>query len=82
MQSDLWWFGFDCAHWGDAYDFAEAKKQWADDPEVVTALETFERTMPQLTPAKQRTREFVRDECVRLAEQLAGFLPHSAEADK
>ena len=74
IESDLWWFGFDCAHLGDEKDFETAKKLFADDKgamKSITYFENMERMYP--TDGEIRTLDYVADECKRLAEQLAEF---------
>jgi hypothetical protein len=56
IKSNLWWFGFDCGHFGDAAD-----------PELnPTVLENF-----NMDSGSIRTTEYVAAECEKLAEQLS-----------
>ena len=65
--SNLWWFGFDCAHYNDAPDFSIMR----DD------LKDFERKYPN--PGIVRTNEYVTKECMSLAEQLSAFKGDASE---
>lgn len=75
IKSDLWWFGFDCAHWGDAKDYEAAKILFADNEDTLKNIESSE--LHQLSfPNKHneiRTLEYVVDECKKLADQLVEF---------
>lgn len=56
--SDLWWFGFDCAHYGDI-----------PTPEA-QAAETARYGHPMNTHGVHRTLEYCIQQCESLAEQL------------
>jgi hypothetical protein len=61
VESDLWWFGYDCAHFGDGKDLS-----------VVSERERgFEMMYP--TRGEVRTTEYCISECKSLAEQLVIF---------
>jgi hypothetical protein len=68
-----WWFGFDCAHSGDAPDpalMSESRRE-------------FEAEFPRGPDEVVRSTEYVANECKRLAEQLAAAQdPASEEAVK
>lgn len=61
VESDLWWFGFDCAHFGDGKDLSVVS-------ESMRAIKTMYPTHGVL-----RTTEYCVKECESLAEQLAIF---------
>lgn len=72
IESDLWWFGFDCGHAGDKPDYEYASKQFP------TYKEYYERILDNQIPGLYdgdviRTEEYVADECKKLAEQLKEF---------
>lgn len=75
VKSDLWWFGFDCAHAGDAPDYKNAKELFNNDLETLQLLIQLEKCAwvveNQLGTIK--TLGYVCDECRKLADQLAGF---------
>jgi hypothetical protein len=63
IKSDLWWFGYDCAHYGDGRDLSlmdEEYKKIYGNP-VFMDFEPI------------RTTEYCVEECKRLAEQLSAF---------
>lgn len=64
INSDLWWFGFDCAHCGDARDVNLMNDKYK---------EIYE-SMPDLRDdGVVRTTEYCIEECKSLAEQLSVF---------
>lgn len=75
IKSDLWWFGFDCGHAGDAQDYESAKRLFADDPEALRHIkwcEELDRKHP-IESDVVRTKEYVESECRTLSEELAAF---------
>ena len=68
IESDLWWFGFDCAHAGDKKDVdALYKYDFVDENmERVLAIDR-EYFIPNEIV---RTQEYVEQECRELADQL------------
>ena len=62
FKSDLWWFGFDCAHLGDARDLTVI-----DDEKV---RESWERLS---MPGTIKTLEYCVAQCESLSKQLAMF---------
>ena len=71
IESNLWWFGFDCAHYGDGKDldlaievFPEFAQQIARTKEIEDMFSTYELV---------RSSEYVADNCKELADQLAQF---------
>lgn len=75
IKSNLWWFGFDCAHWGDAKDYEAAKILFADNEDALKNIEYCE--LHQLSFHNKhneiRTLEYVVDQCKKLADQLVEF---------
>lgn len=72
IESDLWWFGFDCAHAGDKKDYKTVYDKFPNERERVKRLEEIENMYP-IEDDVIRTEEYVADECKRLAEQLKEF---------
>jgi hypothetical protein len=62
VVSQLWWFGFDCAHAGDAKDESLISEQYKP---------LFLR--PHLLSGTVRTLEYCINECEHLAKQLHNF---------
>ncbi len=58
VESDLWWFGYDCAHCGDAKDLSV----------VNDTIKEIELKYP--TGGTLRTLEYCVSECESLAEQI------------
>ena len=78
IPSDLWWFGFDCAHYGDAPDYEAAKKLFSDDLDTVRYLEERKKTDKKCgigTHGVIRSCEYVKAQCRKLADQLEHWLP-------
>lgn len=61
---DVWWFGFDCAHWLDISPQMAARER---ELGIFTELPS----MPGDFRERYRTLDYVRAECTALAEQLA-----------
>ena len=73
IESDLWWFGFDCNHAGDKPDLMYAMKKFPNKREEYIARLGFERSFP-ISDEIIRTEGYVAKECERLAEQLKEFV--------
>jgi hypothetical protein len=61
VKDELWYFGFDCSHYGDGKDYAGAA-------EVGLYIQPDPFFINQ---GVVRTKEYVEAECRRLADQLA-----------
>ena len=75
IESDLWWFGFDCAHYNDIPDYQAAKMIFSESDDVILRLsvaENAERQYPN-TIGRVRSLDFVSSECIKLAEQLSEY---------
>jgi hypothetical protein len=59
IESDLWWFGYDCAHAGDANDLSAIENE---------KVREIEMQYPRYGVV--RTLDYCIDECKSLAEQL------------
>jgi hypothetical protein len=69
IQSDLWWFGFDCAHCDDGRDLETAYKYNLMDEITYKKLKSIDSMFP--LDYECRSKEYVENECKSLAEQLA-----------
>jgi len=69
IKSDLWWFGFDCAHSGDGKDLELALEYGLIDNNHYNSITSVERTFP--TYDKVKSLEYCIGECKNLAEQLS-----------
>lgn len=68
VESDLWWFGFDCAHYGDGKDLDLAYEKFPKYREQILATKQIEDMFP--TYDTVRTTEYVEQNCISLANQL------------
>ena len=72
IESDLWWFGFDCAHCDDAKDLRLAYERFPSYREsLAMQIECEDRF--HIDGLIIRTGEYVAGECKKLAEQLKEF---------
>lgn len=72
IESDLWWFGFDCAHAGDKADLTYAMQKFPDRQKEYRTRLIIENKY-HIEDDVIRTEEYVAEECKKLAEQLKGF---------
>lgn len=63
VKSGGWWFGFDCAHAGDGKDVSIMSDEY----------KIFYEKYPNSFGDIVRTKEYVENECRKLAEQLASL---------
>lgn len=70
VESDLWWFGFDCAHAGDRPDYNKLREY---------GLANEEEIMPWDVEGVIRSQEYVEQECRNLADQLAALVERQGE---
>jgi len=71
VKSDLWWLGFDCAHYGDGKDLELAKEYFKDDEKLVKQIEMtieIEGMYPTYEPIK--SQQYVENECKSLVNQI------------
>lgn len=73
IKSDLWWFGFDCAHAGDGKDLQYAFEKFPKYRDSIKNNIECERMFP-VRGNIVRSKEYVADECKKLAEQLKKYL--------
>ena len=72
IESDLWWFGFDCAHCDDAKELELAYERFPNYRErLAMQIECEDRF--RIDGTIVRTEEYVAEECKELAEQLKEF---------
>lgn len=72
IESDLWWFGFDCGHAGDKPDFDAVFSKFTGDMKSVIWLKKISDEFP-IDGEVVRSEQYVADECKKLAEQLKEF---------
>jgi hypothetical protein len=68
IESDLWWFGYDCAHYEDGNDLS-----------LITNPRLIEMELMYPTGGIVRTKEYCIQECVRLANQLKAVEDNNKE---
>lgn len=77
IESDLWWFGFDCNHYGDKADLKLAYQVFPESRKSIEILLNFENMIPipfdGFDDNVIRDCDYVVEECKRLAEQLKEF---------
>ena len=68
VESDLWWFGFDCAHLGDGKDLDLAYEKFPEYREQILATKQVE----DMFPIYELVRDlgYVEQNCISLANQL------------
>ena len=71
IESDLWWFGFDCGHAGDKSDLDYAIQKFPSHRKGYQLRKMVESKY--LIDDVIRTEEYVADECKKLAGQLKEF---------
>ena len=72
IDSNLWWFGFDCAHCDDAEDLRLAYERFPNYRETLAMQIECENRF-HMDGLIIRTEEYVAEECKKLAEQLKEF---------
>lgn len=73
IESDLWWFGFDCAHYGDGKDLDLAIEYFPEISEKILKTKQIEDMFPIYGEHLWSEPE-VEEECKLLAEQINEFI--------
>ena len=71
IESDLWWFGFDCAHCDDGKDLDLAMKLFPEHAQSIRMTKQIEDMYPVYNIVREL--DYVENECCELAEQLVAF---------
>ena len=71
VKSDLWWFGFDCAHCDDGKDLDLAMDYFPELSQRILMTKQIDDMYP--TGGIIRSREYVENDLKDLATQLASF---------
>lgn len=69
IESDLWWFGFDCAHYMDLNDHGAALKYFPHLREQILFRKQIDERY-KIDGAFVRTIKYIKEQCKILAEQL------------
>ena len=72
INSDLWWFGFDCGHYNDGKDLELALEIFPEKKDLILNRIEIEKRI-EATEGILREKEYVEEECRKLAEQLKEF---------
>ena len=80
ISSDLWWFGFDCAHCGDEPDWNSTLKAFPEQYNQIYQQKMIGKMFH--SEWKIRTTEYVENECKALAEQLANYEGYKTSSDE
>lgn len=70
--SNLWWFGFDCAHCDDDKDLDLAMEIFPEHAEQIAMTKSIENMYP-ISGLVMRELDYVEEECKGLADQLTQF---------
>ena len=73
VDSNLWWFGFDCGHTGDCPDYDLLEELFGDNEMVRHRLE--DRWLYEEYPV--RDLEYVQQECKNLVDQIINLVNKS-----
>ena len=66
-DSDIWWIGFDCGHWGDGYD-TESLEKYYGNTFVDRVMDDYRKLMNE--EFEFRTVDYVKAECMAIVDQL------------
>ena len=69
VESNLWWFGFDCAHYGDGKDYKSVSEYQIIDKDRLKYYMECDKRFPDIRGVV-RTQSYVEQECKNLADQL------------
>lgn len=69
IESDFWWFGFDCAHYNDKIDVENLKAYFPNSKLIETRINLYSN----FSSGEVRTLDYVIDECMNLVDQIVEF---------
>lgn len=72
IESDLWWFGFDCGHCDDGKELELAYERFPNYRKILSMQIEIESKF-HIDGLIVRTEDYVAAECKKLAEQLKEF---------
>ena len=73
IESNLWWLGFDCAHYGDGKDLELAKEYFKEDENLVKQINMtieIKGRYPTFDSESVRSQQYVENECKSLVDQI------------
>ena len=68
VDSDLWWYGFDCAHAGDRNDYNKLREYGLANEKRIEEIMSWD------LEGVTRSQDYVEQECKNLADQLAALV--------
>lgn len=68
VESNLWWLGFDCGHYGDGMDLNLMEEYWGNDEYIKRRIE-IEKEYP-VHDYPVRSKKYVENECMSLVDQI------------
>lgn len=69
-DKDIWWIGFDTAHYGDGKDFETAKEIYKYDMQALEEIKTYERLDRIMSDGAVRDLDYCKNECKKIVDQL------------
>lgn len=70
IDTDIWWIGFDCTHFGDGKDFKTAKELYKYDMQALEEIKTYERLDQIMSDGDIRDLDYCKNECKKIVDQL------------
>lgn len=68
-----WFFGFDCAHWNDKFDFDLAEKYFPEEKILYSILKNASANSTSEKDCSIKTLDYVVEQCESLAKQLIDY---------
>ena len=68
-----WFFGFDCAHWNDKFDFDLAEKYFPEEKTLYSILKSTSTNSTSEKDCSIKTLDYVVEQCESLAKQLIDY---------
>ena len=72
--NDIFWIGFDCAHYNDGKDYEAGRKYFADDISHIESMARWEELDKQYPCGEEvRSQEYVEEQCRQMVDQLIEY---------
>lgn len=73
-ETDIFWIGFDCAHYNDGKDYEAGRKYFADDTALIESMTRWGELDKQYPYDQEvRTQEYVEEQCRQIVDQLIEY---------
>lgn len=70
-DTDIWWIGFDCGHYGDGYDYDTAIKLFKDYSETIENIKTIAAIRQKFNDGfEAKSLEYCIEECKEIVDQI------------